>query len=100
MITRIWHGKTLTKYAEKYLDYLRETKILDYSNTPGNLSAKILRNINGDICYFYAISEWKDIESIKAFAGTDYLKAKHYAQDDKYLIDFVELVEHFETFTD
>jgi len=44
---------------------------------PGNVSAKILRRIENEVCHFYTITEWNDIESIKAFAGEDYEKARY-----------------------
>jgi heme-degrading monooxygenase HmoA len=98
MITRIWHGKTKATDAEIYLKYIRETGLKDYIETEGNISAKVLRNIEGDICHFYTITEWKDIESIKKFAGTDYKKARYYPEDKKYLLEFEEIVNHYETF--
>jgi heme-degrading monooxygenase HmoA len=98
MITRIWHGKTKAEHAEEYLEYLRETGLKDYVATPGNLSAKVLRRIEGDICHFYTVTEWDSIESIKKFAGEGYEKARYYPEDDKYLIEFSETVDHYETF--
>ena len=40
IITRIWHGKTHIMHSKIYLEYLKNTGIRDYCNTPGNLSAK------------------------------------------------------------
>jgi heme-degrading monooxygenase HmoA len=64
----------------------------------GNLSAKILRQINGDICHFLTITEWDSLESIKIFAGDDYEKARYYEEDEKYLLEFEEKITHYETF--
>ena len=50
-ITRIWHGKTLKKHADQYLNYIKDTGLKDYLVTPGILSAKVLRKIEGDICH-------------------------------------------------
>jgi heme-degrading monooxygenase HmoA len=58
----------------------------------GNISAKILRKIDGDICHFYTITEWNDIESIINFAGNDYEKARYYPEDKEYLLEFEETV--------
>ena len=99
VITRIWHGKTLSEHADLYLKYIQETGIRDYLNTPGNLSAKILRRIEGSICHFWTITEWENMESIKGFAGKDYEKAKYYEDDKKFLLEFEEKVIHCETFT-
>ena len=98
IITRIWHGKTLAEHSEQYLNYIRETGLPDYLKTPGILSARILRRIDGEICHFWTITEWPDFESIKKFAGIDYEKARYYPEDKKYLLELEETVIHCETF--
>ena len=98
MITRIWHGKTRAEHAYDYMEFLRVSGISDYKNTPGNLSAKVLRRIDGDICHFWTITEWDGYESIKKFAGEDYEKAKYYPDDGKFLLEFEPNVIHCETF--
>lgn len=98
MITRIWHGKTEAKHADSYLKFLKETGLKDYLATSGNISAKILRKIDGDICHFYTITEWKDLESIIMFAGYEYEKARYYPEDKEYLFEFEETVAHYETY--
>jgi hypothetical protein len=80
------------KDAAAYLEYVQETGIRDYLSTVGNISAKILRKIDGDICHFYTITEWNDIESIINFAGNDYEKARYYPEDKEYLLEFEETV--------
>lgn len=99
MITRIWHGKTKKEYADEYLNYMEETGIHDYRDISGNISAKILRRIEDDICHFWTISEWDNLESIKKFAGENYEKARYYPDDKKYLLEFEETVLHCETFS-
>ncbi len=98
MITRIWHGRTTAKNANIYLEYIQETGLKDYMATVGIISAKILRKIDGDICHFYTITEWKDIQSIINFAGRDFEKARYYPEDKEYLLEFEEAVNHYETF--
>jgi heme-degrading monooxygenase HmoA len=97
-ITRIWHGKTSAEHADEYLKYVEETGMADYKNVAGNLSAKILRRIEGDICHFLTVTEWDSYGSIKKFAGEDFEKARYYRQDEKYLLEFEEKVAHYETF--
>ena len=99
MITRLWHGRTKVEDADVYLKYIQETGLKDYLSVPGNISAKILRKIDGEQCHFYTLTEWEDIESIKGFAGTDYSKARYYPEDRKYLLEFEEEVQHFETYS-
>lgn len=98
MITRIWHGKTKAEHAYAYLNYIAETGIKDYRNIPGNLSATILRRSDNEICHFWTITKWDNMESIKKFAGSDYEKARYYPEDKEYLLEFEEKVIHCETF--
>ena len=97
-ITRMWHGITKTEHADEYLKYVEDTGLSDYKNVDGNLSAKILRKIDGNICHFLTITEWDSYESIKKFAGEDFEKARYYPEDEKYLLEFEDNVAHYETF--
>jgi heme-degrading monooxygenase HmoA len=98
VITRIWHGRTKAEYADEYLQFLIDTGVADYKSVDGNLSVEIWRRIEGDVCHFWTVTKWDNIESIKKFAGEDYEKAKYYADDSKYLLEFERAVEHRETF--
>jgi len=97
-ITRIWHGRTRVEHADEYLQFVTDTGVTDYKSVPGNLSVEIWREIAGDVCHFWTVTKWDSIESIKAFAGEDYEKAKYYPEDDKYLLEFEPTVRHCETF--
>ena len=98
MITRIWHGRTKAEDADKYLEYIQKTGLEEYASTPGNISAKILRKLEGNICHFFTVSEWGNLDSIIKFAGNDFEKAKYYEEDKKYLIELEENVNHYETY--
>jgi heme-degrading monooxygenase HmoA len=98
VITRIWHGRTKREQAAEYLGFLVETGVADYKKTPGNLSVEILRRVENDICHFWTVTKWDSFENIKKFAGEDYEKAKYYAEDSKYLLEFEPHVIHCETF--
>lgn len=98
IITRIWHGITRAEKTDEYLEYVIKTGVADYKNTPGNLGVEILRRIENDICHFWAVTKWDSFESIKKFAGEDYEKARYYAEDEKYLLEFEREVIHCETF--
>lgn len=99
MITRIWHGITKAEDAEKYLKYIEETGLKDYKSIKGNLSTKILRRVENEVCHFLTITEWDSYESIIKFAGVDFEKARYYDEDQKYLLNFEDKVTHYETFT-
>ena len=98
MIVRIWHGRTKTSDADAYREYVMKTGIKDYHATPGNLNAQVWQNQDGDVTDIWTVSWWVNIESIRAFAGQDYEKAKYYPGDKKYLLDFEPTVKHYECF--
>lgn len=98
MITRVWHGVTKAEHADRYLEFLIKTGVEDYKKTEGNLSVEILRRPEADICHFWTVTKWESFESIKKFAGADYEKAKYYAEDAEYLLEFEPHVIHCETF--
>ena len=95
-ITRLWHGITKAEHAEFYLKYIEETGLKDYRKVKGNLSAKVLRRIEGNVCHFLTITEWDSIVSIKNFAGDEIEKANYYDEDKNYLLEFEERVQHYE----
>jgi heme-degrading monooxygenase HmoA len=97
-ITRIWHGMTKAEHADQYLKYVEDTGMKDYKTVKGNISAKILRRIEGDICHFLTVTEWDSYDSIKTFAGNDFQKARYYPSDKNYLLEFEENVNHYETY--
>jgi heme-degrading monooxygenase HmoA len=97
-ITRIWHGKTKAEDADRYLEFLERSGVPDYLKTEGNLSVKILRRIEGDICHFWTVTEWDSIESVRRFAGDEIEKAKYYPEDKEFLLEFEPVVKHCETF--
>jgi len=99
MITRIWHGRTKKKNAEIYRQYVIETGIIDYQKTEGILDIQILQRDEGkEETGIWAVTRWKDLNSIKSFAGEDYEKAHYYPEDKKYLLELEPNVEHFKTF--
>ncbi|KAF2515430.1 antibiotic biosynthesis monooxygenase [Flavobacterium zhairuonense] len=98
MIARIWHGKTKMEDYETYTKFLIETAIPDYEKTAGFVKLSFLRNIKNNEGHFTLITYWKNWEVIKNFAGENIEKAKYYPEDDAFLLEFEENVEHFDVF--
>ncbi|AHF17148.1 hypothetical protein [Niabella soli] len=98
MITRIWHGQTKADQADAYLNYIIHTGHTACISTIGNVSDKILRKVEGDICHFFTISEWMNKESVINFAGNDFEKARYFEKDKEYLLRLEKNVGLFETF--
>jgi heme-degrading monooxygenase HmoA len=98
MIARIWHGKTKSSDFETYTEFLKNTAISDYEKTAGFVKLSFLRNIKNNEAHFTLITYWENLETIKNFAGENFEKAKYYPEDQEFLLEFEEKVEHFEVF--
>ena len=96
MITRMWHGRVPTIKATAYREFLNERAIPDYQSVAGNISVHILERTEGDITHFITLTFWKDMDSIKAFAGEDAEVAKYYPEDKNFLLEFEPHVIHYE----
>jgi heme-degrading monooxygenase HmoA len=96
MITRLWHGKVLTRKAVQYRKFVNERAIPDYRSIRGNLSVLILERADGDVTHFMTITLWEDLEAIREFAGEDVELAKYYPEDQEYLLEFEPRVVHYD----
>ena len=95
MIFRKWTGRIRTREADEYVQYIRDTGGSHYAQTEGNLGYQILlRDLGDGTSEVSTVSWWRDLEAVKRFAGEDYGRAIYYPEDDQYLIDRPELVEH------
>ncbi len=99
MIARIWHGRTATQKADEYLAFLQRRALPDYRATPGNLAAYILRRAEGDVTHFTTLTHWESRRVIEAFAGKDIARAKYYAEDSGFLLEFEPTVQHHELYS-
>ncbi|MGB5820230.1 MAG: antibiotic biosynthesis monooxygenase [Saonia sp.] len=100
MIARIWHGKTTIDNYDAYADFLQKVAVPDYKNCPGFKSLRFLKRIEKGEGHFTLITYWENLEVIKNFAGKDYEKAKYYPEDENFLLEFEEKVQHFDVFAD
>lgn len=96
MIARLWHGTTPAAAADAYLAFLEARAIPDYRSVAGNLSAQVLRRIDGAVAHFYTLTFWESEAAIRAFAGEDIARAKYYPEDAGFLLGFDPHVQHFE----
>lgn len=96
MIARIWRGAVRTADADEYVAYIRDTGLVHYRSTPGNLGAWILHRSSGDTTEILTFSLWEDMDAVTAFAGEDPSRAVYYPEDDRFLVERVSTVDHFE----
>jgi len=66
---------------------MRERATPDYHSMPGLMRATFTRRDEGEIAHFLLITLWRNMDSVKQFAGTDPSKAKCYPEDDAFLLE-------------
>lgn len=96
MIARTWRGAVRAKDDDAYLEYLHETGFPEYGATPGNLGVLALRRRVGDKVEFLLLTLWESEQAIEQFAGKDITKAVFYPEDDRFLVERGERVDHYE----
>jgi heme-degrading monooxygenase HmoA len=96
MIARSWTGTTRAEDADAYLDYLHTTGLAEYRATPGNRGVLALRRVADGRAEFLLVTLWDSDEAIRRFAGDDVERAVFYPEDERYLIERGERVEHYE----
>lgn len=96
MIARIWRGAVRLGDGDAYVAYVEETGIREYRETTGNIDAHVLRRDLPDRTEIVTLTFWDSMESIRAFAGEKPERAVYYPEDDRYLIERPETVEHYE----
>ncbi|MBA3666655.1 MAG: hypothetical protein H0W65_02890 [Sphingomonas sp.] len=95
MIQRRWKSTIRSSDRAEYVRYIARTGVVDYLNTPGNLGCQMLtRDMEDGSTEVTTLSWWESMESIRAFAGDDVDRARYYPQDDKFLLEKPERVEH------
>jgi heme-degrading monooxygenase HmoA len=98
MIIRLWRGRTPLAKADAYEAFMIKRAGPDYSSVSGLLAFFFTRRDLPEWAEFLLITHWDSVDAIRQFAGDDYAKAKYYPEDQEFLLDFPDEVEHFEVF--
>jgi heme-degrading monooxygenase HmoA len=99
IILRKWSGRIRTADEEAYVAYIAKTGLKEYSETPGNLGYQMmLRTIGDGVSEVTTLSWWRDMDAVRGFAGQQPERAVYYPEDDRYLLDRPEFVEHHRVF--
>lgn len=97
MILRRWSARIRTADRDAYADYIERTGGTDYTSTAGNLGFQMLfRDLGDATSQVTTLSWWRSLDDIRAFAGEDIDRARYYAEDDRYLLERPDTVEHHE----
>lgn len=96
MIARRWIGRVPEGRSDEYLAYLQATGLKDYAATPGHLGTTVLRRTADGVTEFELTTVWESTDAIRAFAGDDISVARYYPEDEGFLLELNERVEHWE----
>jgi heme-degrading monooxygenase HmoA len=97
MISRIWHGWTTPADADQYEAMLRADILPGIHRVKGYLGAYLLRREAGDEVEFVTITQFTDMDAVRAFAGEDSTRAVIHPAARKILVRFDERSAHYET---
>lgn len=95
MIARIWRGVVRAEDGDRYLEYLRQTGIPEYRATEGNRGLSVLRREHDGRTEFVLVSLWESMDAIRRFAGPEPERVVYYPEDDRFLLEKTETVEHY-----
>ncbi len=96
MIARLWYGSTRVEDADAYVDYLERTGVAAHRSTPGNRGSLVLRRGGEDRADFLGLSLWESEEAVARFAGEEISRAIYFPEDQRYLIDRRDEIDHYE----
>lgn len=96
MIARTWRGATKAQDADAYVEYLEKTGFAEYRATPGNRGVLALRRVAGERADFLLVTLWDSEAAVRGFAGDDISRAVFYPEDERFLIDKDDHVDHYE----
>jgi heme-degrading monooxygenase HmoA len=99
IILRRWSGRLRSADEAECLDYVARTGADDYTRVDGYLGHQILiRTIGDGTSEITTLSWWRDMDAVRGFAGDQPERSVYYPEDDRYLIDKPEFVEHHRIF--
>jgi heme-degrading monooxygenase HmoA len=97
VIARIWRGAVRSGEAQEYADYIDATGVKEYTETDGNRGVWMLRRDRDDgVSEFVMFTLWDSMDAVRAFAGDAPEKAVYYPEDERFLVEHDDVVEHYE----
>ncbi len=95
-IARLWFGSTNDEDADAYVDYLERTGAAAHRATSGNRGSLVLRRRRGGRAEFLVLSFWESEEAIARFAGEPIDRAIYFPEDERFLVDRRDEIDHYE----
>ena len=95
IILRRWSSRIRSADEADYVAYIEATGLKDYRATPGNLGCQMLmRTLSDDTTEVTTLSWWESMAAVIAFAGENPSVARYYPEDDRFLLEKPEQVDH------
>ena len=96
MIARHWKGLAKNERAADYIEHLQSDTFKKLAAMEGFVKATILSRKLGEGTEFLIITEWRDIDVIKQFAGEAYETAVVPQVARDMMISFDPVVSHYD----
>jgi heme-degrading monooxygenase HmoA len=100
MIIREWRGRASASKAEAYPRHFREQVVPELRRVAGFIGAYLSRRKLDDRVEFLVLTRWQSMESIRAFAGTNFGRAVVEPGAVAALTEFDHAVQHYEVIED
>ncbi|CAH5648774.1 hypothetical protein AI2983V1_2653 [Enterobacter cloacae] len=84
MIVRTWHGCVPIQHGDGFAAHLEITGVAHSKSISGNLGTYVRRERQGEWEHFFLATYWRDLSSIKAFAGENFHVAVTYPDDEQF----------------
>jgi len=95
-VMRAWTFWIRSELRDECREHLDKTKLPELRGAPGNLRASaIFRDLDDGTTEVVVASLWDSLDSIRAFAGPDYLRPTIDPRDKGKLIDRDVIVRHY-----
>ena len=91
-------GQDITRLVDSLRPSVeRATGLDDYAATPGNLGYQMItRDLGDGTTEVATMSWWDSMDAIRGFAGDRPELARYYPEDDRFLVERPEFVDHAE----
>ncbi|MGS5085277.1 antibiotic biosynthesis monooxygenase [Hydrogenophaga sp. A37] len=95
MIARSWNGRVPQEHAGCFHRHLLKTGVSDYRQQPGCLEVRLWRSDADRWASFLLLSVWRDLDAIRAYAGSTPEVAVLYPEDDAFGLVPDKMVMHY-----
>jgi heme-degrading monooxygenase HmoA len=96
MISRQWRGLARPSEAQNYVEHLRTDTLPGLRELPGFINASILSRPSGDGIEFLVVTQWRALDDIARFSGSDLEVAVVPTEVAQMMIDYDRRVKHYE----